>query len=264
MLSQVAETVEAVDASMASYRFHEAIDRLYEVTRHSFCDWYVEMIKPRLRDDADERSRAAAAQTAITTLDVLLRLLHPFMPFITEECAQRLPGAAASLQLRDWPQVADDWREGLAASHRAAVEELLQLVSRLRTLRDENGVPARERHRLQIRGGDPDMSAAERRRLVTTLVPVDVDEAERELEGGVSLVAGKLEARYHLVMGERERAHSQRRLLEVAKTVDRLERQLGNEGFTTGARPEVVEDARRRLEEARRERVALQAQLESV
>jgi valyl-tRNA synthetase len=260
MLSQVAETVEAVDASMASYRFHEAMERLYDVTWHAFCDWYVEMIKPRLRDGADERSRAAAAHTAITTLDVLLRLLHPFMPFITEECAQRLPDAAASLQLREWPQVAPDWREGLA---RAAVDELLQLVSRLRAIRDESGVPAGERHRLQIRGGDPDMSAAERRRLVTALVPVDVDEGERELEGGVSLVAGQLEARYHLVVGERERARSQRRLVEVGNTIDRLERQLANAGFTSGAPPEVVEETQRRLEEARREQAALQAQLET-
>ena len=256
ILSQVAETVEAVDAAIAAYRFHDAMDRLYDTTWHAFCDWYVEMVKPRLRDDAEPRSRAAAAHTAVTALDVLLRLLHPFMPFITEECAQRLPDAAPSLQLREWPHVTADWREGLAAPHRAAVDELLLLVQRLRTLRDESGVPPGQRHRLQIRGGDPEMSTTERVRLVTALVPVDAEEAA-DLDGGLSVVAGGLEARYHLEIGERERARSRKRAAELDARIERLEAQLANQAFTTRARPDVVAEAARQLDEARRELRAL-------
>ncbi|HSP65880.1 MAG TPA: valine--tRNA ligase [Candidatus Deferrimicrobium sp.] len=260
MLSRVADTVEAVDESLRAYRFHDAMERLYDVTWHSFCDWYVEMIKPRLRDDAPAPSRRAAAHTAVVSLDVLLRLLHPFMPFITEECAQRLPGAAASLQLRDWPAVQPDWREGLFGSHRAAVDELLQLVQRVRALRDESGVPREERHQLQLSGGDASVSGAERVRLLGALVPVEV--VDDGLDGGVTLVAGRLEARYHLVMGERERARSRRRLAELDGVIDGLERRLANEAFTSRAKPEVVTEARRRLEEARRERAALRNQEE--
>jgi valyl-tRNA synthetase len=260
MLSQVAETVEAVNASLEAYRFHDAMDRLYDVTWHGFCDWYVEMIKPRLREDAPAGSRAAAAHTAITTLDVLLRLLHPFMPFITEECAQRLPGSLPSLQLRDWPQVAPGWREGLAA--RRGVDELLVLVQRVRALRDESGVPAGERHRLQLSGGDPDMTAEQRMRLLTSLIPVEVEE-NGDLNGGVSVVAGGLEARYHLAFGERELARSRRRLAELESAIDRLEKQLATPAFTGKAKPEVVTEARRRLVEARREQSVLRAQGES-
>ncbi len=261
MLSQVAETVEAVDESLRSYRFHDAMERLYDITWHSFCDWYVEMIKPRLRDDAPEPSRRAAAHTALTTLDVLLRLLHPFMPFITEECAQRLPAPAASLQRRDWPSVQPGWRDGLAGSQRAAVDELLQLVQRVRALRDDSGVPREERHRLQVRGGDPAVPGEERVRLIAALVPVEV--VAGELDGGVALVAGGLEARYHLVVGERERARARRRLAEVERIVDQLQAQLANQGFTTRAKPEVVTEARRRLEDALREQAVLRAQEES-
>ena len=258
MLSQVAETVEAVDTAMAAYRFHDAMDRLYEVTWHSFCDWYLEMIKPRLRDDAPPSSRLAAGHTAITTLDVLLRLLHPFMPFITEECAQRLPGAAPSLQLRNWPEVEPSWRGAVAGNHRAAVDELLQLVQRVRALRDKSGVPAGERHRLQIRGGDPEMAGEERVRLLTALMPVAVEAGE--LDGGEIVVAGSLEARYHLVVGERERARARRRLAELEANIDRLEGQLASQAFVDRARPAVVTEARRRLEEANRERTALREQ----
>jgi valyl-tRNA synthetase len=260
MLAQVAETVEQVDAAIGSYRFHEAMERLYEVTWHSFCDWYVEMIKPRLRDDAPPGSRAAAAHTAITTLDVLLRLLHPFMPFITEECAQRLPGAAPSLQLRDWPEVAPSWRDAPAMSQRAAVDEVLQLVQQVRALRDESGIPPGDRHRLQIRGGDPAVGDEARARLVTALVPVDVGNGE--FDGGAAVVAGGLEARYHLVVGERERARALRRLGELQRTIERLEDQLATPAFTTRARPDVVAEARRRLDEARRQQDALRAQQE--
>jgi valyl-tRNA synthetase len=249
----VAETIEAVDDALASYRFHEAMERLYEVTWHSFCDWYVEMIKPRLREGST--SRDAAAHTAITTLDVLLRLLHPFMPFITEECAQRLPGAAATLQHREWPAAEAWWRDGLAGQNRTAIDELLGLVQRVRALRDESGVPREQRHRLQLSGGHPGLSVDERSRLVTALVPVDV--LDGRLEGGVPIVAGGLEARYHLVVGERERARARRRLAEVEATIGRLEAQVGNDAFTTRAKPEVVAQARRRLEDALREKAAL-------
>src|SRR5450759_4304217 len=140
------------------------------------------------------------------------------MPFITEECAQRLPDAAPTLQKRDWPVVAPGWRGTLAARHRAAIDELLQLVQRVRALRDESGVPREERHRLQVIGGDPSVAGDERVRLLGALVPVDV--VDGELDGGVTLVAGGLEARYHLVMGERERARARRRLTELDGIID--------------------------------------------
>jgi valyl-tRNA synthetase len=261
MLSRVADTVEAVDEALRSYRFHDAMDRLYDVTWHSFCDWYVEMVKPRLRGDAPGPSRRAAAHTAVSTLDVLLRLLHPFMPFITEECAQRLPAPSETLQWRDWPALQARWREGPASSQRAAVDELLQLVQRVRALRDESGVPRDERHRLQVSGGDPSVPWDERVRLLVALVPVDI--VDGQLDGGVTVVAGGLEARYHLVVGERERARARRRLGELEGLIAGLQQRLQNEAFTSRAKPEVVDEARRRLEEAHRERSALRAQEES-
>src|SRR5581483_6310947 len=139
LLAKLAETVDACDGGIEQYRFHDAMERLYDTTWHAFCDWYVEMAKARLRDDADPASREAAAWTATTALDVLLRLLHPFMPFITEECAQRLPDAAPTLQQRDWPAVPDWWRSGANQRARAAVDEVLDLVQSLRAARQEAG-----------------------------------------------------------------------------------------------------------------------------
>jgi len=137
---------------------------------------------------------------------------------------------------------------------------VVQLVQRMRALRDESGVAREQRHRLQVRGGDPAVAGDERVRLITSLVPVDV--VDGELDGGVALVAGGLEARYHLEVGERERARARRRLEEVNSVVGHLEAQLANQAFATRARPEVVAQARRRLEDARREQDALRRQEE--
>ena len=119
MLAELAAVVRECDAGFAAFRFHDAVERLYDTSWHSFCDWYIEMVKLRLADAADPDSRRAAVWTAVTTLDVLLRLLHPFMPFVTEECAQLLPNAAPTLQQRAWPEVDALWTDD-ATTRRAS------------------------------------------------------------------------------------------------------------------------------------------------
>ena len=74
-----------VDQAMTQYRFHDAMDRLYSVIWQDFCSDYMEIVKVRLRNGGDGQGREAAAATAVTVLDSALRLLHPFMPFVTEE-----------------------------------------------------------------------------------------------------------------------------------------------------------------------------------
>ena len=232
MLSRVADTVEAVDESMRTYRFHDAIDRLYDVTWHSFCDWYVEMIKPQLREEAPAASRSAAAYTAAVSLDVLLRLLHPFMPFITEECAQRLPAAAPSLSCvngRWWSQAGGRGSQAATVPRSTSCSNWSSEFARSATraaCQGPNVTGSRSRAGTTVSG-------EERVRLLGALIPVDV--VDGELDGGVSVVAGGLEARYHLAVGERERARARRRLEELAGVIDGLEGRLANDAFTSRA-----------------------------
>jgi valyl-tRNA synthetase len=240
------------------------MERLYDTTWHAFCDWYVEMSKTRLRDDADRRSRDAAAWTATTALDVLLRLLHPFMPFITEECAQRLPGAAPMLQRREWPQVPGWWREDATQQTRAAVDEVLDLVQSLRAARQEAGVPAasRERQPLLIDAGGA-LQHGEVARLVQSLSPFDVvDEAPQGLTA-VRVVAGGAHATLFVgaAAGADDTGRLRKQLDTVAATIERLQAKLANTGFTERARPEVVAGARAQLADAQAEQSRLQALL---
>ncbi|HEX6492602.1 MAG TPA: class I tRNA ligase family protein, partial [Candidatus Dormibacteraeota bacterium] len=252
ILARVAETVEACDAAIAGYRFHEVMERLYDVSWHGFCDWYVEMIKGRLADDAEPVSRAAATWTAVTALDSLLRLLHPLMPFVTEECAVRLPGAEPTLQRREWPAPPAWWRDG-ANGAASGVERVIELVGALRNARHDAGLPNsfRDRQPVTLRTADEALRPADLHRLVRALVPVEVVD---ELPAGatpVRVVAGGVEAAMHTGGAQTaDRGRLEKELEKAERQVEHFQRQLDNPRFVEGASPEVVEKTRRLLAEA--------------
>ena len=267
ILGRLAEAVVAVDQAVAQFRFHDAMERLYTVIWQDFCSDYMEIVKVRLRDGADGRGSQAAAATAVTVLDSLLCLLHPFMPFVTEECAQRLPEPAPTLQRRTWPAVGPEWVDPTWAGEREGVDELLELVGQLRARRQEAGISAadRSRHPVTVRGGHPDLPPADRRRILEALVRVrlvDGDEVQATGEGDTAqlVIAGSLEAELHLGgVGGGERLL--RQIADVERQVDRLRGQLANPGFRERAPESVVERAREQLGEAELQAESLRRRL---
>jgi valyl-tRNA synthetase len=195
ILAKLAGLITEADAGFAADRFQDAIDRLYEVTWHAYCDWYVEMAKLRFRDDTPAQSRAAAAWTAVTALDTILRLLHPFMPFVTEECAQHLPEPAPTLQHRPWPVVESLYTDSETVAAHDEVEELINLVQLIRALRQERA-PAAKNSAVQIvlRSDTRRLSAAKTSRLVAGLVPATIVEQHTDGLQPVSCDAGALHA----------------------------------------------------------------------
>ncbi len=136
--SRLGATILAVDEALRDYRFDFAATALYEFTWYELCDWYVEIVKPALRSDAEASAGAAARATLSGVLEPLLRLLHPLMPFITEEIWQRLAPLAGvageTIMLAPWPRAADFPRD---ANAEAEIEWLKQLVLALRQIRGE-------------------------------------------------------------------------------------------------------------------------------
>ena len=261
ILGRVADAVNTVDQAIAQYRFHDAMDRLYAIVWQDFCSDYMEIAKTRLAA-SDSPERASAAATATTALDVLLRLLHPFMPFVTEECAGRLPGAADSLQRRSWPAVETGWTDPAHAGERRAVDELLDLVTQLRSRRQEAGVSAadRTRHPVVVRGGARILTDADRRRILEALVPVRLT-AGGEAGPTQVVVAGSLEAELHLGGGGDD--HLRRQLGDLERQIVRLGDQLANAGFVDRAPAPVVDRARAQLREAEQQAETLRRRLEN-
>jgi len=251
LLARVAETAAATDRAYRQYRFHDAMERLYSTSWDLYCSQYIEMVKGRLGRDA------AAGWTATTALDVLLRLLHPFMPFVTEESAQHLPGAADTLQHREWPQPPAWWSEGGADA--AAVDNLMALVVALRARRQEAGVPAHEHLDLVV-GEATSLPAPELRRLLESLMRVRVADAPPAGAAPLRVVAGGLEAT--LFVPRADTAKDRGRLLsqrdELSARIDRLLSRLEDPQFTERAPGAVVARERGKLEDAQRELVALE------
>jgi valyl-tRNA synthetase len=252
MLGELAAVVRDCDAGFESYRFHDAVERLYDTSWHTFCDWYIEMVKLRLTDTTDPESRRAAVWTAVTALDVLLRLLHPFMPFITEECAQLLPNAAPTLQQRSWPETDALWTDDATMAAHREIAEAIELVQRIRAVGHDHSVPrgAKDRVRIIVRSEDGTGPTKHISRLIGGLVPATVVDSHERGVDPVVVVSGRLHAEVVIADTAADANATRRQIGTLEATVTRLESQLANQGFVAGAPAKVVDEARRRLAEA--------------
>jgi valyl-tRNA synthetase len=138
ILSRLAATVEAVNQALEGYRFGEAAQAIYGFIWDEFCDWYIELVKMRLSTPDSSSARAAQA-TLVAVLDHALRLLHPLMPFITEEIWQKLPltERAPSIMIAPYPTGVERWRTVELEQEYALVKEAIVGV---RTIRAESNV----------------------------------------------------------------------------------------------------------------------------
>ncbi len=135
MFARLAATVELVNEALANYRFHEAAQGAYQFFWSDFCDWYIEWVKPELQS-ADSERATAAWKNLFAAFDAALRLLHPFMPFLTEELWHQLPqkAGAKSIALDQFPEAQGHWKNTNATADVAAIQEV---VTALRNIRAE-------------------------------------------------------------------------------------------------------------------------------
>jgi valyl-tRNA synthetase len=230
VLSRLDRTVAAVTSGIEDYTFVSAVSGIYDFAWHDFCDRYLEAVKPRLR-----AGDPAAQGVCLYVLDVVMRLLHPFMPFITEELWHRLPGERDYLVRAPWPSR----RSGTVDEEaEARVERLMALIEEVRR--------ARKAARAPETGGQlafeaaPDSEVAD---LVSALAAVEVVPAVNG--DAVALTEAAASVRFPAVQGgdasrERERLH---------KELERAEAKLANPDFVAKAPAAVVEKERARRDE---------------
>jgi valyl-tRNA synthetase len=262
ILSRLDATVAEVTDSIQRNRPGDGMTAIYEFAWHEFADWYLEAAKPRFRAPAGDPGHVAAASTALYVLDTTLRLLHPYMPFVTETIWQRLPGERRAMIARDaavWPELG-----GFAdAATDAAMATLFELVRQLRDARKDSGAGERERIPVvaQRLAQDPaavliDGSCG--RAAIAWLASLDfLDELPAPAVRTV-VVAGLEVA---ITAPERSRGPADNAALEreldaERANIARLEAQLANQQFLNKAKPEVVERVRDRLAAAK-ERFAI-------
>jgi valyl-tRNA synthetase len=260
IVGEVAALGRRVTAALEGYRFNEAANELHRFIWHSFCDWYLEFTKPLLAG-ADETAAAEARAATAWVLDRLLVLLHPIMPFITEELwAEMSPARAAPLITAEWPGPDDGLGDGAAAE----MEWVVGAISQIRAVRVEMNVPPAARIPLLVK--DADETAAARlethRDIITTMARLtSIARHEGAIpDGAVQLV---LEAAVLIlplagvVDVDKEKARLQGELRKLEGEIDRLENKLANEDFLAKAPAEVVEHERERRAETQAARARL-------
>ncbi len=236
ILSRLERTIESVTGKLESYDFAHAVREAYSFFWRDLCDWYLEIVKPRLYD-----GEAEVSATLLWALERVLALQHPTMPFVTEEIWSFHPARRGHLAVHPFPRPE---RTLLDEAAEADVEGGIVLTQRLRAWRDLVDVPAASVLAARVEGVDPpefvarlarfEFAAADGADPVASVGPVRVLPSERL---DADAVAGRLE----------------RRRQELRSEVERAERKLGNEGFLAKAPAEVVEEERGKLERYRAE-----------
>ena len=245
---------EAVNQSLAEFELGEAQQKLHDFIWNDFCDWYIEMAKVRLR-----AHDPGAALTLVHVLERSLRLLHPFMPFVTEEIWQnltaRVPAPAAglppSIMVAEYPQAPD---RRAAPDAETEMDVVMQTIRAVRNMRAQLRIPAAQRLAASIESNGMRAVVEEEREAISALARVEplrvLDAAEAQSEAGVSLVVNPLVVRLPLAGIVDLDAESQRLDQELEATrrnQQRVEQLLANANFVAKARPEVVEKERERL-----------------
>ncbi len=243
-----------MNAALETYRFHEAANTIYDFFWGEFCDWYLELIKPRLSGD-DGRAEIAC-KNLLNVFDAALRLLHPVMPFITEEIWQTMydhKPPLKSIALAEYPK-ADENQFDLPAETEMAI--LKDLIVTVRNIRAELKVEPKQRVPIQVYARDREVrnllqgneSAIER--LASVAETEFVDESLAKLPAARHTSAFDVHVIYEKkvdVAAECDRLKKE--LEKIEKGIAGGQRQLSNDQFLAKAPPQVVENLRKQQQE---------------
>ncbi|RPJ36225.1 MAG: valine--tRNA ligase, partial [Planctomycetaceae bacterium] len=270
ILSRLAATQREVTEALDAFKFSEPLSQLYRFFWNDFCDWYLEWAKSRMRD---EQSKKVAQNVLAFVLDCTLRMLHPFIPFITEGIYQRLNelapvrglkglaqlDGADALVIAPWPGAMEHLRDEPAEVQIQIVQEIVRAI---RDVRSQHGISPGEK--LTASANAPQVTAdtlSANSHLVCQLAGLSSFQAAQDApkpNNAAAAIVGETQVYLHNVIdpaAERARLEKQKQEIEQAKKA--VEGKLGNENFVTRAKPEVVAQAREKLAQ-------LQEQLQAV
>ncbi len=270
ILTRLSEVAAETEQALSDYKFNDAAGALYAFTWHEFCDWYIELSKEDLYGDDAER-RQVAQSVLFTVLEQLLRLLHPIMPFITEEIWQVLPGERPTPSIMQ----ATYMDEGAWPSNpqgAAKMERVMEVIKGVRNIRGEMNVapgkqvPAVFDCKSQA-AVDMVAEGESYIRALAKLNDLSFGMAVEHPEKAATQVAGEVEILLplaDLINVDEEKKRLQKEISKVEKDVSMFSKKLENEAFLAKAPPEVLEKNRKKLQDAREKRAILQESLNKI
>ncbi len=283
IISSLQRTEETVMRQMDEYRFDLASQTLYDFIWNQYCDWYLELSKPVLWDESEgeteeEKAQLAALKrgtrgTLVRVLEVIMRLSHPIMPFITEEIWQQIKGLAGkegdTIMLQPYPAPVTELIDEAAE---ADIEWLKSVIVSIRNIRGEmNIAPGKELPVLIQNGSDEDFRRLQSNYVALTklakLEAITWLEADEEAPMSATKLVGKMEVLVPmagLIDKDAELGRLKKEMEKLQKEVGRLEGKLGNEKFVASAPEEVVAKEREKLTAAKESQAKLQEQYKKI
>ena len=230
ILSRLSNASTAIGAGIDNFAFQDSINAGYAFAWNEFCDWYLEAVKERLR-----AGDAVAQDVAYYALDILFRLLHPFMPFVTEELWSRLPGPRDYVMRSEWPDLHGRHLDAAAEDDFAVV---MEIVEEVRGHRQAAGAPSRG-GKLHLDNSINDEVA----RLVATLASVELVDVLEASGTPLAVAPGRIE--FPAGSGDSRREKERKRLQD---DLAKVEARLANEDFQAKAPREVVDTLQQRAD----------------
>jgi len=264
ILSRLSRITAELETALEQYKFYEAAEKIYHFVWHEFCDWYIELAKPDLK-----AGKATTKAVLALALDRILRLLHPFMPFITEEIWHHLPGNEGSLARAAFPVS----EEADLDPHAEEEMRLLQdLVVEIRTIRAENRISPRQKVEVWLKtpGERERALIPEIRDSILTLANVSALKVEAVFPPDVQMlkgVAGAWEVGISLAEAvdlKSEQARLEKEIRKVTAEIEKLERRLEKNEFLMRAPREVIARAKSELLELRENKAKLEKSLDEI
>ncbi len=263
---EAVKTAAAVTEALESCAFDAATGALYRFIWNVFCDWYVELAKPIL-NGADEAAKAETQAMTAWVLDQCLLLLHPVMPFLTEELwdktAEEGPARDGLLITTRWPDLPAGW---IDAGAEAEIGWLVDLVTEVRSIRAEMNVPPGARVPLTLSGAGEETRArlARHRDLILTLGRLGSAEEGDPPAGSAPFTIGEATAAIAIadfIDLTAERARLTKEIAGHVGDIERVNKKLGNPDFLAKAKEEVIEENREKLADAEAAKAKLEAAL---
>ena len=264
------QAIRGVQKSLEEYKFNEASHTLYQFIWHEFCDWYLELTKLTLYQEGDTKRQNLTQQTLLGVLDSILRLLHPFMPFITEEIWQQLPHRKEneSIMMARLPKADERYDDAGVADEMGLI---IEVINALRNIRGEMNVPPGEQIEALFRTGN---EAAERKlrenqSLIQYLALIKKFQFGRDLERPLyGAFVGVQEVEIFVPMDrsrmEEEAKRLQKEISKIEKESLFVMKKLSNDQFLSKAPPEIVQEVKEKAYEFQTQREKLKESLNKI
>ena len=248
--------------SLAKYNFYEAAETIYQFIWHEFCDWYLELVKPDLK-----KGNGSSLGVLADTLDKILRLLHPFMPFVTEEIWQKLPVDGDALVVAEYPRPDKAWEDRESDEFVAILKDI---IIETRTVRSENHIVPQKKIGLIVKSGDEKLRSEILRHKeyicsLASLKEIEVLEQFPSDKKFIKGVAGNIELAIPIESGlidfNVEKKRLERELQKITDDMEKLQKRMKSRGFIERAPEKVVEETKQGLKDMEEKKEKLERNL---